>query len=61
MSGQRSRNEDGRLREKRGDTHAGTIEDLYGVDLDVRSDKHLDNVLQDEGVNSLNDLIEKKR
>lgn len=61
MAGQRSRNENGQLRQKRGDTHAGTIEDMYNVDLSVRRDKHLDNVLRDEGVDSLNDLLEKKR
>jgi hypothetical protein len=39
MHGQRSRNLDGQLRRKRGDTHTGTIEQLYHVDLGVRSDK----------------------
>lgn len=61
MKGPRSRNDSGELRRKRGDTHAGTIEQQYHIDLAVRSDKRLDNVLRDEGVNSLNDLIEKKR
>ena len=61
MKGPRSRNEDGELRRKRGDTHAGTIEQQYDVDLGVRSDKRLDNLLKDEGVDSLNDLLEKKR
>ena len=60
MSGQRARNQDGTLRQKRGDTHAGTVEDLYHVDLGVRSDKKLSNVLKDEGVDSLNDLLQKK-
>ena len=60
MSGQRARNQDGTLRQKRGDTHAGTIEELYHLDLGVRSDKMLSNVLKDEGVASLNDLIHKK-
>jgi hypothetical protein len=61
MHGPRSRNQDGQLRQKRGDTHAGTIEQQYHINLGVRSDKRLDNVLKDEGVESLNDLIEKKR
>lgn len=61
MSGPRSRNETGELRRKRGDTHAGTIEEQYHVDLGVRSDKKLENILKDEGVNSLNDLLQKKR
>jgi hypothetical protein len=30
MRGYRSRNEDGELRQKRGDTHIGTIEKQYG-------------------------------
>jgi hypothetical protein len=35
MAGERSRNESGELRRKRGDTHAGTIEQLYHIDLGV--------------------------
>lgn len=58
MRGIRSRNEDGPLRQKRGDTHVGTIEKIYGVDLNVRSDMHLNTLLQREGVQSLHDLIE---
>jgi hypothetical protein len=61
MRGQRSRTEAGELRQKRGDTHASTIEALYHVDLGVRGDKKLKNILRDEGVASLNDLIKKKR
>lgn len=61
MKGQRARTETGTLRQKRGDTHAGTIEELYHVDLGVRDDKQLKNILRDEGVASLNDLIQKKR
>ena len=61
MKGERSRNQTGELRQKRGDTHAGTIEKLYDVDLGVRSDKKLSHILQDEGVDSLNDLLEKMR
>jgi hypothetical protein len=30
------------------------------VDLGVRSDKKLSNILKDEGVDSLNDLLQKK-
>lgn len=61
MHGQRSRNSNGELRQKRSDTRADTIEQLYHVDLGVRGDKQLGNVLRDEGVASLNDLINKKR
>lgn len=62
MRGIRPRNDgDGRLREKRGDTHVGTIERQYGIDLGVRSDMHLDTLLQQRGVQSLNDLIHGQR
>ena len=57
MKGQRSRNEDGELRRKRGDTHVGTIEDEYGVDFEVRSDMRLDTLLKREGAESLDDLL----
>jgi len=57
MRGYRSRNEDGELRQKRGDTHVGTIEKRYGRDFDVRSDTHLSTLLERESVASLNDLI----
>ena len=42
MRGQRARTDDGTLREKRGDTHIGTIEKEYGLDLGVRSDMRWD-------------------
>ena len=32
----------------------------YNVDLGCRSDKHLGTVLKDEGVSSLDELLEKK-
>ena len=57
MRGCRSRNEDGYLRAKRGDTHVGTIEKQYGVDLGVRADMRLDTYLNRKGADSLNDLI----
>jgi hypothetical protein len=57
MKGQRGRNDDGQLREKRGDTHMGTIEKIYNRDFGVRSDMELDNFLNQNGLNSLNDLI----
>lgn len=58
MRGIRSRNENGELRQKRGDTHVGTIERMYGLDFDSRSDMHLNTLLQHEGVQSLHELIE---
>jgi hypothetical protein len=57
MRGYRSRNKNGQLREKRGDTHMGTIESRYGLDFGVRSDMHLDTYLKKQGIESLNDLI----
>lgn len=61
MAGERARTEHGTLRRKRGDTHARTIEDQYGIDLGVRSDKQLSTILHDERVDSLSALIEKKQ
>jgi hypothetical protein len=57
MRGDRSRNTTGPLWQKRGDTHVGTIEDRYDVDLGVRSDLHLETLLEQRGVASLNDLL----
>lgn len=58
MRGPRSRNEtNGRLREKRGDTHVSTIEQRYGVDLHARADMHLDTLLKQRGASSPNDLL----
>ena len=60
MAGCRSRNQKGPLREKRGDTFVGTIEKEYGVDFGVRSDMHLDTLLEQKKVASLNDLLHEK-
>jgi len=57
MRGIRSRTQSGPLRGKRVDTHVGTIEAQYGIDLDVRSDMHLGTYLEENGIASLNDLI----
>lgn len=57
MKGYRTRNNGGQLRDKRDDTHMGTIEKQYGRDFDVRSDMHLGTYLKQHGVKSLNDLI----
>ena len=61
MRGDRSRNKSGPLRAKRGDTHIGTIEKEYGLDLKVRSDMRLDTYLEKVGIESLNDLITGKK
>lgn len=57
MIGCRSRNQNGRLRDKRDDTHIGTIEKQYGIDLKVRSDMQLGTYLKQNKIKSLNDLI----
>lgn len=57
MKGYRPRNNDGRLRDKRDDTHIGSIERNYGVNLGARSDMHLGNYLKQHRIKSLNDLI----
>lgn len=57
MRGERSRNQNGLLRDKRDDTHMGTIEKKYGRDFGVRSDMQLGTFLRQNDVDSLNDLI----
>lgn len=57
MRGYRPRNASGPLRQKRGDTHMGTIEKMYHRNFRVRSDMHLDTYLKKTGTKSLNDLI----
>lgn len=59
MRGDRTRNEDGELRRKRSDTHIETIEEIYGVDLGMRSDAHLKTALERAGVDSLDELLKK--
>ena len=57
MKGYRTRNKNGLLRDKRDDTHMGTVEKQYGREFNVRSDMHLGTYLKKQGVKSLNDLI----
>ena len=61
MRGDRSRNNDGQLRQKRSDTHIGSIEKKYEIDLGVRSDMHLGTYLEKNDIASLNDLINDKK
>jgi hypothetical protein len=62
MNGCRSRNTgDGKLRAKRSDTHVGTIEARYGVDLRMRSDAHLDTAVNRYGADSLSQLLKVAR
>ena len=60
MRGPRSRTKDGTLRQKRSDTHIGTIEKQYDIDLGVRSDMELGTYLKKHNIESLNDLINDK-
>jgi hypothetical protein len=60
MKGYRPRNQNGLLRDKRDDTHIGTIEKQYNRDFGVRSDMELGTYLQKNHINSLNNLINKK-
>jgi hypothetical protein len=61
MKGYRSRNLSGELRDKRDDTHIGTIEKQYNIDLGVRTNMHLGTYLKEHKIKSLNDLINKDR
>ena len=57
MRGYRTRNNDGQLRDKRDDTHIGTIENKYNLELGVRDDMHLGTYLKKNQLDSLNDLV----
>lgn len=57
MHGCRSRNDDGRLRNKRDDTLIRTIEQQYRIDLGVRSDMKLGTYQEKTGAKSLNDIV----
>lgn len=59
MHGPRSRNEDGALRQKRGDTLVSTIEQQYHVDFGVRSDMTLSTLRNKLGETSIEKLIDK--
>jgi hypothetical protein len=61
MRGQRSRNETGELRRKRGDTQVGTIEDQYHVDFGVRRDMELDTLRDRLGEDEITKLLKKVR
>ncbi|MEO5500819.1 MAG: hypothetical protein ABIR31_05195 [Ginsengibacter sp.] len=58
MRGIRGRNQDGQLRNKRNDTHMGTIEKQYNREFGVRSDMELGTFLEEKGFNSLAELME---
>lgn len=54
----RCRDEDGRIRQKRGDTLVGTLRGIYGEDFAPgrRSDMRLDTLRAEEGTTSIADL-----
>ncbi len=59
----RSRNEDGEIRKKRGDTLVKTLREEYGEDFakGFRSDAKLSTVLEREGLEDLTQLLKHKR
>ena len=61
MRGNRSRDDDGELRRKRGDTHIGSIEREYDVDLGVPSDMHLETYREQTGLESVKDIVDQAR
>jgi hypothetical protein len=61
MHTDRTRDDDGRLRQKRGDTHIGNIEREYGVDFGVRDDMHLQTLRAKTGLTSIEDLVQQAR
>lgn len=58
MRGNRSRNQSGPLRRKRGDTRVSTIEAKYDIDFGVRGDMRLDTLLNRLNADSLKDALQ---
>ncbi len=61
MHTDRTRDDDGELRRKRGDTLVGNLEREYGVDFGVRSDMRLDTLREQTGLNSIDELVRQAR
>jgi hypothetical protein len=57
MKGPRARNDDGELRQVRGDKLVSTIEAEYDVDLGVRGDMRLDTLRERLGVTDMKDIL----
>ncbi len=57
MHTDRTRDDDGELRRKRGDTLVGNLEKEYDVDFGVRSDMRLDTLRDQTGLTSIEDLL----
>ena len=61
MHTDRTRDDDGELRRKRGDTLVGNLEKEYDVDFGVRSDMRLDTLRDQTGLTSIEDLLRHAR
>jgi hypothetical protein len=61
MHTDRTRDDDGELRQKRGDALVGNIEREYDVDFGVRSDMRLDTLRRETGLTSIQDLLKHAR
>ena len=61
MRGNRSRDEDGELRQKRSDTQLGSIEKEYDVNFGRRSDMKLGTLREELGVTDLKDILKRSR
>jgi len=61
MRGNRSRNQNGLLRDTRDDKHVETLEKQYDRDFNVRGDMHVRTLLKKLGVESVNDLMKSKK
>lgn len=61
MHTDRTRDDNGELRQKRGDTLVGNIEREYGVDFGVRSDMRLNTLRDQTGLTSIEDLLRHAR
>lgn len=59
----RSRDEDGEIHRKRGDTRVGSLRDIYGQGFapGVRSDERLDTLLRESGQPSLSQYLRQQR
>jgi hypothetical protein len=58
----RCRDDNGEIRQKRGDTQVGTLRQTYGENFapGVRSDMRLDTLLQRQSAASLSELLRRK-
>lgn len=59
----RCRDDDGSIRRKRGDTLVGTLRQEYGEEFapGVRSDMHLETLLEQADVTSLTEYLRRRR